>query len=121
MDDTVTLPRRDYEALLARVEDAEDAAAVAAHLACEEALGEEKARADFLPAEFVARLIEGEHPVKIWRLHRDLKAYQLAERSGVGVSYLSEIESGKKPGSLNAMTKIAHALDVSLDDLVTSD
>ena len=33
MSDTVTLSRAEYEALLTRLEDAEDAAAVAAHLA----------------------------------------------------------------------------------------
>jgi transcriptional regulator with XRE-family HTH domain len=31
--------------------------------------------------------------------------------------YLSEIENGKKPGSLSALKKLASALGVSLEDI----
>jgi hypothetical protein len=57
MTDTVTLSRADYEALLARIEDAEDAAAVAVHRAREAALGIDAARVDHLPVALVDRLL----------------------------------------------------------------
>jgi transcriptional regulator with XRE-family HTH domain len=41
----------------------------------------------------------------------------LARLCGVAQSYISEIETGRKPGSFEAMAKIARALSVSLDDL----
>jgi hypothetical protein len=90
---TVTLSRGRYDALLRRVEDAEDRAAVAAQEAREEALGKAAARADHLPVELVRRLIAGESPVRIWREHRGMTGKALAEAAGVTASYLSEIEN----------------------------
>jgi transcriptional regulator with XRE-family HTH domain len=42
----------------------------------------------------------------------------LAEASGVDRAYLNEIESGKKPGSVEAWKRTADALRIGLDDLV---
>lgn len=115
--DTVTMARADYEKLLEIAEDAEDVHALNAAVASEERLGKEAARADNLPVELVTRLISGEHPVRIWREHRGLTPQALAERAGVGRSYIVEIESGKKPGSIAAFRKLADALGVAIDDL----
>jgi DNA-binding Xre family transcriptional regulator len=115
--ETVTLTRAEYEALIERLEDAEDLAAVAAAEAREAALGKEKARADHLPIELVRRLSAGEHPVRVWRVHRGLGRDALAAAAGVAPSYLSEIETRRKPGSFGALAKLAAALHVSLDDL----
>jgi ribosome-binding ATPase YchF (GTP1/OBG family) len=117
MNDTteiVTLTRAEYEALIERLEDAEDLAAVAAAEAREAVLGKEKARADYLPIELVRRLSAGEHPVRVWRAHRGLGRDALA---GIAPSYLTEIETRRKPGSFAALAKIAAALRISLDDL----
>ncbi|MBF0269046.1 MAG: helix-turn-helix transcriptional regulator [Alphaproteobacteria bacterium] len=116
--DTVTLTRADYEGLLEALEDAEDIATLKAAEAEEARVGKEAYRAEAVPGELVMRLIEGEHPVRVWREHRGLTAKALAEKAGVSAAYLSEIESGKKPGSLDAMAKIARALGVQVDDLV---
>ncbi len=51
--ETVTLSRAEYEALIERVEDAEDLATVAAAEARETALGKDEARAEDLPLELV--------------------------------------------------------------------
>ena len=113
--ETVTLRRSDYEALIERLEDVADIAALddlKARLVSENAL------VDYLPAELVERLIGGESPVRIWREHRGLSAQALARTAKLTPSYVSEIETGRKPGSLNAMAKIARALGVSLEDLV---
>ncbi|QEX16855.1 hypothetical protein FRZ44_21500 [Hypericibacter terrae] len=117
----VTLPRAEYEALLARIEDAEDAAVVAAAELRERAVGKQRARRDHLSSEMAKRMILGESPVRIWREHRGLKALALAEKAGLPAGYLSEIETGKKPGSLDAMKRIADALEVPLDNLVRTD
>ena len=115
--DTVTLTRAEYEALLQQIEDAEDLAAVAAAEAREAVLGKEAARADYLPIELVERLIAGEHPIRVWRAHRGLTREALAAAAGVSPSYLTEIETRRKPGSLDAMIKLAAALRISLDDI----
>ena len=50
--------------------------------------------------------------------HRGLTLRELSRRSGVSLSYLSEIEQGRKPGSVAAMTRIAGVLGVTIDSLV---
>lgn len=58
-----------------------------------------------------------EHPVKIIRTFRGLTQNELAKESGISRPYLTEIETGKKDGSLRAMKSIAQALGVSVGDL----
>jgi hypothetical protein len=115
--DTVTLTRAEYEALIERLEDAEDNAFLDGVEARERAIGKEEARADYLPAALVRRLIDGEHPVRVWRAHRGLSREALAIAAGIAPSYLTEIETRRKPGSFAALAKIAEALCISLDDL----
>ena len=115
--DTVTLPRIEFEALISRLEDAEDNAAIDRLEARIEKEGFAAVTADYMPGELVARLVAGEHPIRIWRLHRGLTREALAAAAGVSPSYLTEIETGRKPGSLHAMMKLAAALRASLDDI----
>ena len=115
--DTVTLSRAEYEALIEQIEDAEDNAFLDIVEAREQAIGKERARVDYLSAELVRKLIDGEHPVRVWRSHRGLTREALAAAAGVAPSYLSEIETRRKPGSFAALAKLAAALCISLDDL----
>jgi ribosome-binding protein aMBF1 (putative translation factor) len=110
--DTVLLRRADYEALLRRVEDATDAAQIRAAEA-RVAAGED----EYVPIELTRRLMGGEVPVRVWREHRGLSARALATRAGISTAYLSQIETGKKPGSFDAMAKLARALGVDMEDL----
>jgi hypothetical protein len=119
MSDTVVLSRAEYEALLERIEDAEDAAALAEHRAHEARIGVDAARADYLPTELVDRLIAGESPLLIWRKHRGFSGQQLAEISGVPQSYISEIERGTKPGSVQALARLSKALGVTIEDVIS--
>ena len=112
-DDTVTITRRDFDALIEALEDAQDVAAVLEARRAHEA-GESEA----LPIELCERLWAGEHPVRIWREHRGLTQVELAEKATVNRAYLAEIETGKKPGTAVALKKLAAALKVSLDELV---
>lgn len=73
---------------------------------------------DYLPFEMAERILDGMAPVKVWRQHRELTARALAARAGISTSYLSEIETAKKPGSVKALRALARALEVDLDDLV---
>jgi hypothetical protein len=93
--ETVTLSRAEYEALIERLEDAEDLAAVAAAEAREALLGKEKARADYLSIELVRRLSTG----GVWRAHRGLSREALAAAAGVAPSYLTEIETRRNPAA----------------------
>ena len=52
------------------------------------------------------------HPVKILRAHRGLTQVELAAAAGLSRPYLTEIETGRKEGSVTALKAIASALDV---------
>lgn len=110
----VVLPEHEYAALLEAADDAADIEAVRAFRRLL-AAGEE----EWLPADLVERILAGENPVRVWRRHRGLSGQELAEKAGISQPYLSEIETGKKEGSVSAMKQIAEALGVSLDDLVS--
>lgn len=115
-EDLVVLSRKDYEALLrqaGQAEDLEDLLAIQAFEAKVNAGEEER-----IPSEFVDRLIDGENPIRVWRDFRGLSARELAAAAGISAAYLSEIETGKKEGSLSVFRQIAKALRLDLDDLV---
>ena len=114
--DTVTLRRTDYEALLEALEDAED---VATLRAAEAAV--ERGESELLPIAVVERLLHGDSPLRVWRTHRGMTSRQLAKAAKLAPSYLSEIESGKKPGSFDAMARLARALGVAMEDLAPND
>ena len=115
--DTVRLSRAEYEALLDRLEDAEDKAVLDGLEARIAKLGFAEATKDYLPIELTGRLMDGEHPIRIWRQHRGLTREALAAKAGVSPSYVTEIETRRKPGSFDALMKLAGALEVSLDDI----
>lgn len=116
-NDTVTLSRAEYEALIDRVEHAEDTAALDRLGARLEVQGAEAALAEYLPIELVKRLFGGEHPIRVWRAHRGLTREALASVARMAPSYLTEIETWRKPGSFAALAALASALNVPLDDL----
>lgn len=58
-----------------------------------------------------------DHPIKIVRKYRQMTQADLAKSSGISRPYLTEIETGKKDGSLRAMKAIAGALGVRVGDL----
>ena len=112
-DEIVVLRRATYDALMAAVEDARDARALA-DLRAREAAGE----AEYVPIELADRIFAGAHPVRAWREHRSLTLGALAKSAGIAPSYLSEIEAGRKPGSTRALAAIAKTLRVAIEDLL---
>jgi transcriptional regulator with XRE-family HTH domain len=57
--------------------------------------------------------------LKTLRHHRGLTLQQLADRSGLSVSYLSEIEKGKKYPKAEKLIDVARALEAPFEDLVS--
>ena len=110
-EDYAVVPLAEYDALRNAVnQDAMDAAIMKRVL--------EDPDQELVPFALVKRIADGEHPIRVWREYRDMKAGELATAAGIAKSYLSSIETGKKPGSVSAMRRIAIALDVTIDDLV---
>lgn len=72
----------------------------------------------FLPVELADRIVAGDSPVAVWRRHRGLTQARLAKAARLSQSYLAEIESGRKDGSVEALRAIARALDVDVADLL---
>lgn len=108
----VALPRQAYEKLVEAAEDAADLAAVE-KFKRRLAAGEE----EFVPSTVVDRILSGESAVRVWREHRGMTVAALAEQAGITQPYLSQIETGKREGTLRTMKKIAEALKLGLDDL----
>ena len=60
--------------------------------------------------------------IKELRMMKKMTLKQLKEKTGMSISYLSEIENNKvKNPSLLVMVKIAEALDLKLDELYFAD
>lgn len=57
--------------------------------------------------------------VRASRLRRGLTQEQLAEQAGLSVPYISHIERAAKRPSLEALVRIAAALELTLDQLLT--
>ncbi|RTL94272.1 XRE family transcriptional regulator [Ancylobacter aquaticus] len=112
-DRLVVLPEADYEALVAAAEDATDIATVR-RFKERLASGEE----ELVPAAIVDRLVAGENAIRVWREHRGLSASSLAEKAGIAQAFLSQIETGKRDGTVTTLKKIADALAVTVDDLI---
>lgn len=105
----VKIPIQDFEALQERLEELEDIAALDAALARDE---------EAFPGDVVKRLLDGESPVKVFREYREMTQAVLAEKTGVTKTTISEIETGRKQGSVGTLKAIANALELDIDDLV---
>lgn len=116
---TVTLNRADYEAIIERLEDAADREAIRRSEADLTRLGEEEHRRLCYLAEETRRIVlDDVAPLTIWRERAGLSQRALGVAAEVSPSYLAEIESGKKPGSASALSRIAKALRVPMEFLV---
>lgn len=104
------VPIETYRRMVAALEDAADAAAIDRAWA-DDAAGET------IPGEVVKAILDGDPPLRVWRKYRAFTLDALAERVGVSKGYLSQIESGQKPGALGLFRRLADVLDVSIDEL----
>lgn len=113
MNETVTIPRAEYERLRALEEDLAD---IQAALAVEARLASGKE--EMIPASVVDRLLDGEPPLRVWREFRNLTQSDLARISGVARTQIVDLDAGRKEGSVFTLRKLAAALRVSVDDII---
>lgn len=111
----VLLTRAEYDALALSAENFQDIA-LAVEAQQKRAAGEE-----YLPADFVDRLLAGEAPLKVWREHRGLTLDELGERVGRQGSMISKLENGRNEGGIRLWKALADALAVDLNDLIPAD
>ena len=105
-----------YEEYLQLVEQAEMLQDIRDYDEAKAALG--KGDEELIPSQVVYAILDGENPIRVWREYRELSQQVLAEKVGISIPYLSQLERGKRTGSLEVLTAIAKALRVSLDDVV---
>ena len=103
------IPYAVYERLLELAEDREDNQAFIAALSTNE---------ESIPQAMVERLVNGDNPLEVWREYRGITQTELATQAGIGKSYLSQIEAGKKTGSARVLQALVTALNVDVDDLL---
>lgn len=104
---TITLPQAEYDALVERCSELEDRLA-----------GMDADNGVRVPHQVALAIFEGKTPIRAYREYRSLALRQLSSEAGISVSYLSEIESGRKAGSASALFRIANALGTTIDALM---
>ena len=107
-EQTITLTRREYDALVERNGQLEDM------LAAWEA--DDGVR---VPHEVALDIMRGKGAIQAFRNHQGMTLRDLSERTGLASGYISEIERGLKPGSASALTRLAGVLGTTIDVLVS--
>ena len=110
------LPRKDYEALVVKASEADEDAGTARLVA--RARNEIAGGAPLLPKQVVDRLANGEHPVRVLREWRDVTQMYLSFKTNLSQGHISDIENGRRTGTVAALRLIADVLKVPLDLLV---
>ena len=113
-DDIVILSRDEYDRLVEASEDAADAK-TARHVLKQIASGAETVLSESDVDEF----LKAKTPLAFWRMKRAMTQANLAKATGIAQGFLSEIESGQKPGTPATLKKIAEAINIKIDDLVS--
>lgn len=103
------VPAALWNKVLAAAEDAEDAAAFDAAAAADDGTR--------IPAAVAFAIADGVHPVRAWREQRGLSQDSVALTSGLSKPFVSQIESGKRAGTITTLKKLAAALDVPVGAL----
>jgi Helix-turn-helix len=107
------LPRKDYEALVAKAEEADEDLGSSRLVA--RARKEIAAGIPLIPKEVVDRIAEGENALRVLREWRGRTQLYISHKTNLGQGYISDLESGRRKGTIAALKKIADALKVPLD------
>ena len=110
------LPRKEYEALAAKAEEADEDLGTARLVA--RARKEIAAGSPLIPKGAVDRIAGGENALRVLREWRGKTQLYLANKTNLGQGYISDLESGRRKGTAAALRNIADALKVPLDLLV---
>ena len=108
-EDTVTLTRAEYDALVEARDELGDI------LAFDEAMRRDE---DGIPAPYVDRILGGESVLAVLREWRGFSQSGLARASGVNRVQIADIEAGRATGSVATLRKLADALNLTIDDIV---
>jgi DNA-binding XRE family transcriptional regulator len=114
-EELAILPKAEYERLTALAADEDIGTARLVRKArAAVASGQEI----LLPKSVVNRLAAGENPVRVLREWREMTQGMLAHAIETMQGYVSDIESGKRKGTIVLHQKIARALGVPIDLLL---
>ena len=58
-------------------------------------------------------MIKTKHPIRLWRLARQITATELAEKAEIDQSYLSMIETGKRSATDNVVRRLSQLTGIS--------
>ena len=107
------LPRKEYEALAAKAREADEdigTARLVAGARKEIAVG-----IPLIPKETVDRIIAGENALRLIRKWRGKSQLYVSSKTDLGQGYISDLESGRRKGTIAVLKKIADVLKVPLD------
>ena len=107
------LPRKDYEALVAKAAEADEDAGTARIVA--RARKEAASGAPLLPKDVVDRLANAENPLRVLREWRGKTQMYLSFKTDLSQGHISDIENGRRSGTTDALRRIADVLKVPLD------
>ncbi|MGA2056467.1 MAG: helix-turn-helix transcriptional regulator [Bradyrhizobium sp.] len=110
------LPRKDYELLAAKASEFDEDAGTARIVA--RAKKGASNGSPLLPKDVVDRLANGENPVRVLREWRGETQMYLSLKTDLSQGYISDIENGRRVGTVEALRLIANVLNVPLDLLV---
>jgi ribosome-binding protein aMBF1 (putative translation factor) len=107
------LPRKDFEALAAKAQEADEDIGTARLVA--RARKEIAAGMPLIPKEIVDRIVGGENALRVLREWRGKTQLYVSHKVDIGQGYISDLESGRRKGTNEVLKKIADVLKVPLD------
>jgi hypothetical protein len=107
------LPRKDYEALAAKAQEADEDFGTARLIA--RARKEIAAGMPLIPKEVIDRISNGENALHVLRKWRGKTQLYISQKTDIGQGYISDLEHGRRKGTTIALKKIAGVLKVPLD------
>jgi len=75
---------------------------------------------ELIPVEVIDKLLDGGNAIKVWREYRGLSQQALSEKAEISTPYLSQLETGRRKGSMAVLKKIADGLNISIELIFSS-
>ena len=71
-----------------------------------------------IPIEVVKAKLEGSHPIRAWRDYRGWTQTYLSFKSAVGRDLIARLETRRKNGSIETLSRFARTLDIPIEALI---
>ena len=110
------LPRKEYEALVAKAKEADEDMGTARLVA--RARKEIAEGAPLIPMAVADRIVKGENPIRVIREWQDVTQLYLSMKTNIGQGYISDLENGRRKGTTAALKEIARVLKVPMEMLI---